>query len=79
MPVWKKGATAEERLQELAQIARKHPEQFSKFVIVYQEINKEGEEDETTLERVVIHNTNMAESLGLLRLGEYRLLESDDE
>jgi DNA repair ATPase RecN len=76
MPVWKKGATAEERLQELAQIARKHPEQFSNFVIVYQEFN---EEEETSLERVVTHNTNLTESLGLLRLAEYRLLGSDDE
>ena len=35
MPNWKKGATAEERLMELAMIARKHPERFSQMVVIY--------------------------------------------
>lgn len=39
LPIWKKGATACERLQELAEIARKHPEYFDKWVVVYCEDN----------------------------------------
>jgi hypothetical protein len=35
LPVWKKNATAGERLRELALIADKHPERFQKWVIVY--------------------------------------------
>jgi hypothetical protein len=35
LPIWKKNATAGERLRELALIADKHPERFQKWVIVY--------------------------------------------
>lgn len=40
MPIWKKGATAGERLRELAQIADKHPDQFDKWVLVHCEDNE---------------------------------------
>lgn len=72
LPVWKANATGEERLQELVQIARKHPERFKKFVIVYQEVN---EEKDTALERVNIFNLTTTETMGMLELGKYRLLE----
>jgi hypothetical protein len=39
LPIWKLNATAAERLQELALIAAKHPEQFQKWIIVYCEDN----------------------------------------
>jgi hypothetical protein len=39
LPVWKKGAPVHERLQELAEIARKHPDWFQKWVLVYCEDN----------------------------------------
>lgn len=35
LPIWKRGAPAHERLYELAEIARKHPEYFQKWVMVY--------------------------------------------
>ena len=35
LPIWKKDAPAHERLYELAEVARKHPERFQKWVIVY--------------------------------------------
>lgn len=41
LPIWKKGAPAHERLYELAEIARKHPERFQKWIIVYCEDNEE--------------------------------------
>lgn len=41
LPIWKRNATAVERLTELAQIAGKHPEWFDKWVIVYCEDNVE--------------------------------------
>lgn len=37
LPLWKKDATPEERLLELAMVARKHPERFSKIVVLYVE------------------------------------------
>jgi hypothetical protein len=39
LPIWKKDAPAHERLQELAEIARKHPERFQKWILVYCEDN----------------------------------------
>lgn len=39
LPIWKKNATAGERLRELALIADKHPERFAKWVLVYCEDN----------------------------------------
>lgn len=39
LPIWKKNAPVHERLQELAEIARKHPERFQKWVLVYAEDN----------------------------------------
>lgn len=39
LPIWKKGALTHERLYELAEIARKHPERFDKWILVYCEDN----------------------------------------
>lgn len=69
LPIWKKNATPEERLLEIAAIARKFPERFSKFVVVYQE-----ETETHTAERYVPFNTNTVELLGILRLAEESIL-----
>lgn len=37
LPVWKRGATATERFDELAMVAKKHPERFGKIAVVYEE------------------------------------------
>lgn len=42
LPIWKKGAPTHERLYELAEIARKHPERFEKWVIVYCQMDDAG-------------------------------------
>lgn len=39
LPIWKKNAPVHERLYELAEIARKYPDRFAKWVIVYCEDN----------------------------------------
>jgi hypothetical protein len=39
LPIWKKDAPVHERLHELAEIARKHPERFQKWILVYCEDN----------------------------------------
>lgn len=73
LPIWKQGATAEERLLELAMVARKHPEKFNKFIIIYQENN---EKNNSTSERFVNFNANTTECLGLLRLGEMSIIRN---
>lgn len=42
LPIWKEGATAVERFNELAMIANKHPEWFSRLVVLYAEETDEG-------------------------------------
>lgn len=73
LPIWKNNASAEERLQELSHMARKHPEQFNKFIIVFQEID---DESNSSYERQVCFNLTTTEALGLLRFGEVALLSS---
>lgn len=71
LPIWKKGAPAHERLYELAEIARKYPERFEKWVIVYCEDNAKvfktrwmnGE------------GTSTSDSLGVLQAGLHTVWE----
>jgi hypothetical protein len=39
LPIWKRDAPTHERLYELAELARRHPEFFDKWVLVYCEDN----------------------------------------
>lgn len=39
LPIWKKDAPTHERLYELAELARRYPERFDKWVFVYCEDN----------------------------------------
>lgn len=71
LPVWKKGATTEERLLELAQIAHKHPDHFGRFVIVYEETLPNG----NTLVRQMSRGCTTNEVLGLLELGKNRVVQ----
>lgn len=41
-PYWKSNATAEERFSELMMEAKVKPERFTKVLVVYVEITKEG-------------------------------------
>lgn len=42
LPSWKRGATASERLEEIALYARVHPEKFQRFAVVSQEVLPSG-------------------------------------
>lgn len=75
LPIWKKNATAEERLLELASIARTNPSKFDKFLIIYQEISPDGE---YTQERTLAFNCTTNEVLGLLKLGEHKILKFEE-
>ena len=72
LPIWKRNATAHERLYELSEMARKWPERFQKWVIVYCEDNSErfktrvmqGEE------------TRTSDCLAVLEAGKLEIWES---
>ena len=66
LPVWKKNPTAEERFMELAMIARKHPERFTKLVVVHQE-DVAGDSFKI---HWVSNDLDTIESIGLLEIGK---------
>ena len=71
LPVWKAGATPEERFLELAQIARRHPERFARSIVVYEECKSKDE----FLTRYITHGDGgVLAFLGLLEMGKAKLL-----
>lgn len=70
LPVWKKNASPEERLLEVAAIARKHPERFSKMAIIYQEDTGDGTKTRYTC-GVDITTTEL---VGLIELGKLEVM-----
>lgn len=64
LPVWKAEATAEERLLELAMIARKHPERFAKMAVVYVEVKPNGRWEIRSIDAGM---STIFEEIGILR------------
>jgi hypothetical protein len=73
LPIWKKDATAEERLLELAIMAKVHPERFAKFIIIYQE---RPEDSGKQIERYCPHNVDTTEIFGLIELGKLSVIDN---
>lgn len=69
LPIWKKGATAEERFMELALMARKHPERFERILVVHQE----DIADTKTITRYCCHGVTTTELIGLLHMAEWEI------
>lgn len=69
LPIWKKGAPTHERLYELAEIARKHPERFEKWVIVYCEVT----DTEFTTRTMNGEQTRTSDCLGVLQAGQHKI------
>ena len=73
LPVWKFGATAEERFLELAMIAKKNPERFAKVAVIY-----EGAADANKLTRLrytscgVINNNEL---VGIIDIAKHDIIE----
>jgi hypothetical protein len=65
LPIWKKDALTHERLYELAEIARKHPDHFAKWVIVYCEDNDQRFKVRT----MQGEQTRTSDALGVLTAG----------
>lgn len=75
LPIWKKDATAYERLSELALLAREKPERFEHFVIVYRETTVNGRWRIRTME----HGGELASRIGLLELGKNELMKESEK
>ena len=71
LPIWKQNATAAERFDELAQLAREHPERFERFAVVYIENLPTG-----SFKYRTIHNSDrLAEVIGLFEIGKRDVIE----
>lgn len=70
LPVWKKGASAEEWFYDMAMLARTHPDRFSRMVIIYEEMSKDGESSRNDY---YCHGVNTTELMGLIEIGKQRV------
>jgi len=70
LPIWKANSTPEEKLLEIAMVARKHPERFTSMVLIYQEDSPDGCQTRFAGTQTL----NLNETLGILELGKYEIL-----
>lgn len=70
MPSWKNNATAEDRFNELALMARKNPEKFNNFIVVYQEETATSVSTRYTCSQNIDTNT----ALGILELAKHEII-----
>lgn len=70
LPIWKQNSTAEEWLQEVAAVARKHPERFNRAVVVFEEVLKTGNIKTDYYSR----NAQTNELVGLLEFGKIAVI-----
>lgn len=77
LPVWKKGATAVEFLDDIALMARKSPERFTRIAIVYDEDLplEPGEEYPRTVTRYASHGTSNSVLISMLEIGKRKVLD----
>lgn len=47
LPVWKKGSTPAEWLQEIAALALEKPERFHNMIVIFEEVNQKGHSTST--------------------------------
>jgi hypothetical protein len=71
LPVWKKGASAEEFFHDMSMIARKYPGRFEKMALVYAETLSNG----NTSTSYYQHGCNTTELVGLLEIGKVQVIE----
>ena len=70
-PHGKKNASAAERLDELAGLAREYPERFERFILCYVEPLKDGARKVRSLE----YNCDMVQVVGLYELAKMTYIE----
>ena len=74
LPVWKKDSTAAEWLEELAAMAREHPERWQRVVVIFEECNAGNQPTKSRMySRNHDHNTGILGALegAKLDLWEY--------
>lgn len=76
LPIWKKGHTASEWLQELAAMAIEHPERWARAVVVFEEVNEEKLPIRTRQHSFQIpSNTDLLGTLETAKLDVYEFMK----
>ena len=75
LPIWKRNASAYDRLSELALLAKEKPERFHDFVLVYRETKPSGNWQIRTME----FEGDLASRIGLLELGKDQILKDSSK
>lgn len=69
LPIWKKGSTPAEWLQEMAAMALQHPDRFGRIVVIYEKVSDKGISTETRHQTYGIDsNTAVMASLEFCKL-----------
>lgn len=72
MPIWKKNSTPAEWLGELASMAIERPERFSRMVVYFEEIDKNGDSHF----RHAAHNVKTnSDIMGFMETAKFELFE----
>lgn len=80
LPIWKKNSTAAEWLEELAAMAREHPERFSQIILIYEELNPEGLPYKTRFQsKNHPHNTGICGALEVAKLEIFEFMKGRRE
>jgi hypothetical protein len=74
LPIWKKGASLADRLEEMACYARAKPERFEKFVMAFVETLPNGNWKIRTME----HGCDLAQQVGLFELGKAEVYKESE-
>ena len=74
LPLWKKDATAAERLHELALYAQANPERFSRFVICYREKLPNG----NVQYRNLCFGCDLDQQIGMFEIGKVEALKDSN-
>lgn len=77
LPIWKRGATAAERFEELTQLAREFPHRFRHVVVVYIEelAPLPGDQRAGTVTRYITNGCSTTQALGVIELGKHEMIK----
>jgi hypothetical protein len=74
LPVWKKGASLADRLDEMASYVRAKPERFERFVMCYREKLPNGNYKYRTLQ----YGCDFDQTVGMFEIGKSETLKDSE-
>lgn len=75
LPVWKKNTSAAEWLEELAAMAREHPERWERCVVVHVELKNDMPWKTRNYSRNIVTNSEILSTLETAKLETWELMK----